>query len=518
MAQSTSNKVQSTNPMAGLLGLTPKPKAPSSVFGGPQTSTPAMSGTSAFTAPAQKNMTPSPVASSQQQMNVPAQASAPVRGMVSPTQSSINPQITQQPQPTQAQLAPTFPGLVGQQQTAATQAVPITGQVQQSLMGAASRSPVAEQYAQQTAQYGAGNIDIGNQAAQIAQQYGNRITNIGQAGTKAAGGYETTGTSPVAEGNAGVIARNTAALQSAQAAGGQMALQGTAQRLTGQGQAATAANAAAGQANTGLGYQQAGLINAGNLGVSQQNATTGALNNAATQIKPEVTGYGQTSFDPATGQFGGAGDGGLPAGVMQQYAQMAATGQYSSIPSFITSNPVLSAQLNVAAKGLNPKYTPIGSQGAGQVLGNIPALTSANTAAEGIKNTIQSYLQANPQLNSSELAAGNVLQQWIQGKQLTDPKYQTLFNYLDEYTNTLAPILGVGGNPTNLKTEIAQGFINAAASGQSISEVLNSMSMLATNKIQDIQSGALGGGTSVPAPTKNPQRGSGMTTGFAETW
>lgn len=258
----------------------------------------------------------------------------------------------------------------------------------------------------------------------------------------------------------------------------------------------------------GSGLQGAtSLIAGANTAQSNQNT---ALNNAGNLAAPQVTSYGQTSFDPTNAQFSGGGS--LPPEVMQQYAQMAATGQYSAIPSFITSNPVLSAQLNVAAKAINPSYTPLQSQGAGSVLQGIPALTSANAAADGIKNTINSYLSANPSLNPSDLAAGNILQQWIQGKQLTDPKYQTLFNYINEYTNTLAPILGVGGDATNLKTQIAQGFVNAAASGKSISQVLDSMSSLATNKIQDLQNGATGGSTSVPN-TSVPTGG-----GFSEVW
>ena len=201
---------------------------------------------------------------------------------------------------------------------------------------------------------------------------------------------------------------------------------------------------------------------------------------------------------------------------MQQYAQMAASGQYAAIPSFITSNPVLNAQLNVAAKGLNANYTPVGARGASSVLQSIPAMQSANTAADGIKNTINSYLQSNPSLNPSDLAAGNLLQQWVQGKQLTDPKYQTLFNYLNEYTNTLAPVLGVGGDPTNLKTQIAQGFVNGAASGQSISQVLDAMSQLATHKITDLQNGAIGGGTSVPNTTSGGGSGGQIQTQAAD--
>lgn len=261
----------------------------------------------------------------------------------------------------------------------------------------------------------------------------------------------------------------------------------------------------------GLGEQFAGASNLANQALTQRGQTLEALQQAASLGQPSPAAFGQTTFDPLQGGFSGGA--GLPPDVMQHYAQMAASGQYSAIPSFITGNPVLNAQLNVAAKAFNPNFTPIGAQGASGVLSTIPALQSAETAAEGIKNTIVSYLNQNPQLNPSDLAAGNILQQWIQGKQLTDPKYQTLFNYLNEYTNTLAPILGVGGDTTNLKTQIAQSFVNAAASGQSISEVLNSLSQLAANKVIDLQRGATGQGTVVPSVPFG-----GTPGGFAEAW
>lgn len=323
---------------------------------------------------------------------------------------------------------------------------------------------------------GTKNDALASSAQKIASEAGQKIADIGGEGARFQAGQRTTGTSPVAEGNAAVTAQTTAAAQQAVAQGANVALQGTQQGLTAQSQT------------------QSALSSAGNL------------------AQPQVTTVGQTSFDPTTGNFSN-NVGGFSSEVMQQYAQMAASGQYTAIPSTITSNPVLNAQLNAAARALNPNYTPIGAQGASGVLAGIPALQSANTAAEGIKNTIKNYLSVNPTLNTSDLAAGNLLQQWIQGKQLTDPKYQILFNNLDEYTNTLAPILGVGGNPTNLKTQIAQGFVNAAASGKSIVQVLDAMSELATHKIQDLQNGALGNGTSVPDTT-----GGSTTGGFAEAW
>lgn len=300
------------------------------------------------------------------------------------------------------------------------------------------------------------NKQIADEAKAIGDKYAAKFEGL-LPSTRSVAGHLTTGTLPIGEGNAQAISR-------------------------------------AAQASAGIiSDQQASEMAAINSALAAQGQAQSALGTAGGLTQPQVTGYGQTVFDPSTGQFAGGGGGGLPDNVMQQYAQMAATGQYNAIPTFITSNPILNAQLNDAARRINSSYTPVGSQGAGAVLAQIPALESANSAAEGIRHTITSYLSANPGLNPSNLAAGNLLQQWIQGKQLTDPKYQTLFNYLNEYTNTLAPILGVGGEPTNLKTQIAQGFINAAGSGQSIAEVLNNMSQLATDKIANMRSGAIGG-------------------------
>lgn len=471
MAQAITNTVKSTNPFAGLLGLTPQPKAPATQFG-MQTSTPSLikPPTSSFNL----GTTPAPFNASNFNVGT-GQKSSPL------AMGSLN------LQPAPGQTAPVTPVASGAPQYNASSSAPVGmttpsgmpvtgnpatfgGAPQQTGVTQGLFPSVVSSLAGMTKPY----TDLAAKAGQIGDQYGQAIADVGGQGARFQAGQLTTGTTPVAEGNAAVTARTTAAQQTALAQGEQAALQGV------------------------------------STGITANQGAASALSSAGNLAQPSPAAFGQTVFDPTTGQYSGGG--GLPAEVMQQYAQMASSGQYSAIPSFITSNPVLNAQLNVAAKALNPNYTPVGAQGASGVLAGIPALTSANTAAEGIKNTIVSYLGANPQLNPSDLAAGNLLQQWIQGKQLTDPKYQTLFNYLNEYTNTLAPILGVGGDATNLKTQIAQGFVNAAASGQSISQVLSAMSQLATNKIQDLSSGATGGGTSVPNPT------TAGTGGYQEVW
>lgn len=365
--------------------------------------------------------------------------------VVTPTPSVVTP--TPASAPSQASTQPTYSGLLGQAVNTATQG-----------------APAAMDFAKQAAQYGAGSIPIAAQAQDIASQFGQKYADIGQEGAKFQAGQLTTGTTPVAEGNAAVTAQTTAAQQQALAQGEQAALQGLGYQLTGQQQAANAAQAASG------------------VPLSIYGTQLGALQNAYGSAKPELGSPYQIPFSPIN-QEQGAPLGSTTPGGLNALAQN--FGTFQGIQS--------GAQAAAAAPG----------QGVAGVYQSLPALSSANTAAKGISNTIQTYLQQNPTLNANTATVANLAQQWLQGKQLGNPQYQTFFNYLSEYANTLAPVLGVGGDPTNMKTQIAQAFINAGASGQSISQVLDSMNSLAENKIRDIQSGATGGGTSVPAPSQS---------------
>lgn len=234
--------------------------------------------------------------------------------------------------------------------------------------------------------------------------------------------------------------------------------------------------------------------------LAAQSNNISALGTAAGLAAPSVSSYGQTSFNPVTGSFS-SGNGNLdPQTAASQLASKVISGQmtYDQAAASLGYAGTAGQQfLNNAIQQSSPNFnipqanaTVAGQQGvAQQVIG----MQAANNAAKGIENTITGYLAQNPDLNPSKLAAGNFIAQWIQGKQLTDPKYQTLFNYLNEYISTLAPILGVGGDTTNLKTQIAQSFINAQASGESISQVLKSISSLADDKISNFQAGGTNG-------------------------
>lgn len=244
------------------------------------------------------------------------------------------------------------------------------------------------------------------------------------------------------------------------------------------------------------GAQMAGLAAAGATANTAQSNVQSGLNSAAGLAAPILGQYGQNNYGIGGNTSGGNLDPQTQAKSLAQKVMTNSMTYDQALSSLGYAGDVGTTFLNdaITAAGGNPLQ--LQSQGAGQqnVLQGIPALQSANTAAQGIGNTITSFLQQHPEVNSSPLAIGNAAQQWLQGKQLTDPTYQTLFNYLNEYTNTLAPILGVGGDATNLKTEIAQGFINANASGSSISQVLQSIGRLADDKVKNLQSGATGGG------------------------
>lgn len=207
-------------------------------------------------------------------------------------------------------------------------------------------------------------------------------------------------------------------------------------------------------AGRGLSAAQSGLIGAQNQASRAQTGAGAVL----TAGLPQVVSPGLVPFNPLTGEQGnltgtqGEGGGLFGAGAIQ--GQIALGQQY-------------------------------------------PALVSAHSQAQGIQSQIDTYLNQNPQLNPSNITDINKISQWLLGGKLGDPKYQTLANYLQEYVNTLAPILGVGGDVTNLKTEIAQSFVNGAANGQSISQVLKNIDQLAATKLNAMKEA----GSGKPAPT-----------------
>ena len=204
-------------------------------------------------------------------------------------------------------------------------------------------------------------------------------------------------------------------------------------------------------------------------------------------MQPFVTGQEQAFNEQYAPQLQGAA---TEAQNLQGLASLAApTTQFGVLTSPLTGQPVTPGTTASSAAFQGGE-----AQGANTAGQNYTQMNIANTAAKGIQGTIQQYIQQNPDLNASPSTVANAAQQWLQGKQLGDPRYQQLFNDINEYISTLAPILGVGGDTTNLKTQIAQSFVNAQASGQSISDVLSGIGALADQKLSNIHSAGTGGG------------------------
>lgn len=140
---------------------------------------------------------------------------------------------------------------------------------------------------------------------------------------------------------------------------------------------------------------------------------------------------------------------------------------------------------------------------------------SAYQQSTGIKNNIESIIQNNPQLNPSQFTNVNSALQFLNG-QVSNPAYTILANNIAEYVNTLAPILGVGGDTTNYKTELAQQFVNGAANGQNLQQILNGIDQTASVKLAQQKTAGSSTGTVTPTTPTGGSGGSNIAQSF--TW
>lgn len=202
-----------------------------------------------------------------------------------------------------------------------------------------------------------GNQGIGSNAAAIAAQYGSNIANISQQGNAAQAGYLTTGTSPVAEGNAAVIANTQANQVAGQAAAESAALQGTGQQLTAQNQAAT------------------GLIGAAGL-------------KAPIQVP-----YNNQVIDPSTGlPMSGAASGALPAdaqAAVNTYAQQVQNGQMTRDQAQTLLSAYGAAGTNALTAALGPNFNTNASNASATTTQQGQQLQTAASATNQALVTLQ---------------------------------------------------------------------------------------------------------------------------------
>lgn len=205
-----------------------------------------------------------------------------------------------------------------------------------------------------------------------------------------------------------------------------------------------------------------------------------ALTSAAGLLTPQATAAGQTVFDPSTGTFTGA-IGGLSADTLNQYAQMAANGQYSAIPSSVTGNVALSAQLNQAAKAINPNYNPIASTAQGATTAsNIQTggTAATNAAAQGLQTATQNYVNANTAYTTAQNQSAN-LQQVLASTginanpQFVNQKINALQSQLGSanYSSFITALTELQQKYTNLLSTV--GAQTPSVNGQQATTILN---------------------------------------------
>jgi hypothetical protein len=300
---------------------------------------------------------------------------------------------------------------------------------------------MAQQYTQQAAQYGAGAIPIAAQAQDIANQFGQKYADIGQAGARFEAGQLTTGTTPVASGNAAITAQTTAAQQQALAQGEQAALQGIGYQLTGQQQAANAANASAGQAYTGQGLAQTGLTS------------------AAGFAQPQLGSIGQVPFNPLNQQqgqvLGTAQPGGVAAAgnLLGQFAGAQATG----------AAPYQTQAQNTIAAGT--ATTGAANTAYQQYYQQSLATNTALNQVESLGNLALQTAQGG-NINPFQIAAGNMTLAQFK-RQLSSPSQATFDQTMATFQGALSQLLSGSSNvtPTQLSawsTQIANGTMPVA--------------------------------------------------------
>lgn len=362
---------------------------------------------------------------------------------------------------------------------------------------------------------------IGEEAARISAMYGNEIARVGQLGAGAVAGAKTTGTDVVGRGNAAIASESAsnriASLSAAQAA----ALQGTQQQLTGAEQGITGLT----NALTGANVQQ-------QLGIS-------ALGTGANITAPSPAQYGQTVFNPYTGQYtGGNLD---PQTQAQTLAQRVMSGQMTYDQALASLSYAGNAGTNflnnaIATSGGNPLQ--LQAQGAGQQA-NISTQTTAGTdiARQGLAQATQDYVQLNSAAqfaNQQSSAVSDILAQTglnsvsstdynkalntIKGK-FSDVNFQALNTALREaqiaYTNVLS---SAGLTPTGSETQ-ALATLSLDSSAEAINASIQQLENAVARRLQ-AQYGAvqqynqnLGSGN-----TLGGSSGGGGGGGFAETW
>lgn len=349
---------------------------------------------------------------------------------------------------------------------------------------------------QNTAQ---GNQEYAQRAQEIANQYAPQIQKIGFLGAGAQAGDLSTGSNVVGSGNAAIASQSASQRAQALIDAENAALAGNAQGLTAQQQQANALNQALGGANT------------------QQAQQIGGLGTAAGFAQPSTAAYGQTVFNPLTGQYQGGGGNLDPQAQSQNLAQQVLNGSITydqAISSLGYAGNIGTTLLNnaITASGGNPLQ--LQAQGAAQQQNIGTAATQ--TAGQGAQlqkagayalQTLQdlqnTYNQLGgvqktgvPLLNQISNVASRELGLGAQGTQ----QYNTS---LQEARAAVSNALSAAGNTPTFSDATASALLPDNASPQQIAGAVAQIQTLMQQKIGTYNTTSNPVGT----PQQNNQQG-----------
>lgn len=280
------------------------------------------------------------------------------------------------------------------------------------------------------------NQVLSDRAQEIANTAGQTMSDIGRKGAMGQAGYRTTGTSPVGEGNAAVLAQTTAAQQNAVAQGANMELQGTQQGLTAQGQT------------------QSGFNNAGSMGLQGQGQGISGLGNVAGQIAPIQQPYSNMLINPTTGQPYSQ-TGGTLQDAVSGVVQKLTSGQ-------MTYNDALSALsgygqggVNALQQALPPEFNIAQSNTLSGQQGSIGVnYQLADTALKNVESKLQDLMS----LQKTNIPLVNSATNWIsttfgKGSEQTRAMTGAVQSLRNAYGSLLASVKG--GTPTDYSSQAA---------------------------------------------------------------
>jgi hypothetical protein len=114
---------------------------------------------------------------------------------------------------------------------------------------------------------------------------------------------------------------------------------------------------------------------------------------------------------------------------------------------------------------------------------DVQTMTSSLNQTSSLIDKTKKDIANNPQFNATPVPLANALEGWLATNTVSSPQYANIINDLSEIANTIAPVLGVPGNPTNMKTIIATELVPKLLQGQDIGTVLDNLEQNAQLKI-----------------------------------